>query len=147
MVVVALRPPSSPSAAKPVRRLATPLWSVRHVPQPVVDRGRHAEARHRAHRRRRRRHLLRGAGRTRRSGVGIGPGAADPRVDPEAPDLHGRTRGSRARLQVRDPCRRRDEVKNGAVDKLWLVGAGDPAIATPEAEAALNAARSPSASR
>lgn len=139
-IAFALQPPAEPAATRPSARLATPLWSARRLPQPIVD--------------------AVGAQRLRMQLDTTVPGTeacvtvADANgpvaaITPDAaripastlklltaaaalavlgPDFHYETRAVAAATP-----------RKGTVDRLWLVGAGDPGIATPEAIAALAA--------
>ena len=118
--------PASTSAG----RLATPMWSVRRVPQPVVD------AVGAQHLQRALDQSFGGAGSassSRPTATCSRPQRRHPahrRVDPEAARGGGDAGDAHARVHLRDEGRGAIGADNGSVDKVWLVGSGDPVLAT-----------------
>jgi D-alanyl-D-alanine carboxypeptidase/D-alanyl-D-alanine-endopeptidase (penicillin-binding protein 4) len=135
-LVLALRTPSTPAASDPSARLATPLWSARRTPVPIVDMiatGRlqadlnsRIEGRDACY-------LVEG-----QEGV-LGAAAPDTPLIPAStlkvltataaldvlgPDFRYETRAVAAEKPV-----------DGTISRLWLIGSGDPVITTPEAAA------------
>ena len=137
LVVLARRDPGPPDAGAAPARLATPLWSVRRVPQSLVD----------------------DVGRQRlQAGLDSSVAGLDACFDVHGPT--GRLAASpdralvpastqklltsAAALEVLGPDFRYETKavagrapEGGSVPRLWLVGAGDPGITTPEAAARL----------
>jgi len=129
----ALRSDDSPAAAGSRQRLATPLWSPRRVPQPVVD--------------------AVGAQRLQSQlDAEIGSGQACVVVNAGAGDVASRnaavplapastqklltsmaalsTLGADFKFETKAVAA--TEPQNGTVERLWLVGAGDPSLSTPD---------------
>ena len=136
-IVVATRPPGSPGAAAEPPALATPLWSARRVPQPLVD----------------------GVGRQRLQAAltaqatgdtcfavedATGTVAAAGAEQPLIPASTQKVLVALAALDRLGPDFRYETravapggVDDGTVERLYLVGSGDPVIATPEAIAVI----------
>jgi D-alanyl-D-alanine carboxypeptidase/D-alanyl-D-alanine-endopeptidase (penicillin-binding protein 4) len=139
-LVVSLRAPSTPGAPEPGARLATPLWSARRVPQPILD------------------HVALGRLQTELAArtasmdacylVVGGEGtlaAASPDTGLIPASTH-KLLTSAAALDVLGPEFRYETrvvapaaPADGTVERLWLIGGGDPVIVTPEKAAALEA--------
>ncbi len=130
---LAFRDTGSPAPASESRRLATPVWSPRRVPQPIVD----AVG---AQRLQSQIDAQAGAG---QACVVVNAGAGDvashnPAV-PMTPASTEKLVTSLAALSTLGPDFKYDtkavapsEPANGTVDRLWLVGAGDPSLSTPD---------------
>jgi D-alanyl-D-alanine carboxypeptidase/D-alanyl-D-alanine-endopeptidase (penicillin-binding protein 4) len=129
---LAFRDNGAPAAASETRRLATPLWSPRRVPQPIVD--------------------AVGAQRLQsqidaeaggQACVVVNAGAGDvashnPAV-PMTPASTEKLLTSLAVLSTLGPDFKYEtkavapsDPANGTVERLWLVGAGDPSLSTPD---------------
>jgi D-alanyl-D-alanine carboxypeptidase/D-alanyl-D-alanine-endopeptidase (penicillin-binding protein 4) len=140
LVVLALRGPAEPATGASSPRLATPLWSVRRVPQAVVG--------------------IVGVQRLQAgvdqavSGVNAcfdvqapsGRVAASAQDGPLIPASTQKLLTATAALDVLGPDFRYETKavapgppRNGSVARMWLVGSGDPGIATPEGAARLEA--------
>lgn len=139
-IVVGLQPPPDPVGAQLTARLATPLWSPRRVPQPLVDGigGQRLQAKLDA--------AVRGTEACVTVADANGPVATAGADAARIPASTLKLLTATAALALLGPDFRyeTDAVaaaapRNGTVDRLWLSGAGDPGIATPEAIAALAA--------
>jgi D-alanyl-D-alanine carboxypeptidase/D-alanyl-D-alanine-endopeptidase (penicillin-binding protein 4) len=129
----ALRSDDSPAATTNRPRLATPLWSPRRVPQSIVDAvgAQHLQSQ------------LEAEVGTGQACVVVNAGAADvashtPTV-PMTPASTQKLLTSLAALSTMGPDFKYEtkavaasEPANGTVERLWLVGAGDPSLSTPE---------------
>lgn len=133
-LVVSLRAPSTPGTPDPGPRLATPLWSARRAPQPIIDTvalGRLQSD------------LSTGAAGTDHCFVVVGKEGVLAAAEPDTPRIPASTlkvltaaaaldaMGPDFRYETRVVAGSRPE--NGTVNRLWLVGSGDPVITTPEA--------------
>lgn len=136
-IVIALRGPGAPDAAATGPRLATPLWSPRRISQPVVDGV--GQLRLQAA-------LTQAAAGTDtcfavdRDGEPIAGAATD---RPLVPASTQKLLVATAALARMGPDFRYETkavaaggVEGGTVERLYLVGSGDPIIGTPEAIAA-----------
>jgi D-alanyl-D-alanine carboxypeptidase/D-alanyl-D-alanine-endopeptidase (penicillin-binding protein 4) len=135
---LALQPDDVPAARRAAPRLMTPLWSPRRVPQPLVD--------------------AVGAQRLQSQlGAELGPGQACVVVDDGAGTLAARnpdlalapasteklltavgvltTLGPAFRYETRALAP--TAPNGGTVERLWIVGSGDPGLSTPEFQAFL----------
>jgi D-alanyl-D-alanine carboxypeptidase/D-alanyl-D-alanine-endopeptidase (penicillin-binding protein 4) len=125
-------------AATPSSRLATPLWSPRRVPQPIVDAvgAQHLQAR------------LDGQIGGNQSCIAVATGAGTIAAsNPNAAMAPGSTEKIATALAALSTLGSdfKYETKvvapaapaNGSVQRLWLVGSGDPGLATPEFQALL----------
>jgi D-alanyl-D-alanine carboxypeptidase/D-alanyl-D-alanine-endopeptidase (penicillin-binding protein 4) len=139
-LVVSLRAPSTPGAPEPGPRLATALWSARRAPQPILD--------HVALGRLQSELATRAAGTDACYVVAGGEGtlAAAAPDTPLVPASTQKLLTSTAALDVLGPEFRYEtrvlapaQPANGTVERLWLVGGGDPVIVTPEKAARLEA--------
>lgn len=132
-VYFALRTGSTPAAAAGRPRLATPLWSPRRVPQPVVD-------------------AVGGQRLQSQLDAEIGAGQACVVVNAGDGDVASRnaavpmtpastqklltslaalsTLGADFKYETKAVAASAPE--NGTVERLWLVGAGDPSLSTPD---------------
>jgi serine-type D-Ala-D-Ala carboxypeptidase/endopeptidase (penicillin-binding protein 4) len=133
---LALRDDEAPAAAADAPRLATPLWSPRRVPQPLVD----AVG---AQRLQSRLDAELGSSQTC---VIVNDGAGDVAFkDPNAAMAPASTEKLLTAIAALSTMGAdfRYETKavapaapaNGTVERLWLVGSGDPGLATPEYQA------------
>jgi serine-type D-Ala-D-Ala carboxypeptidase/endopeptidase (penicillin-binding protein 4) len=130
---LALRDDDAPAAATNAKRLGTPLWSPRRVPQPIVD----AVG---AQRLQSRLDAVLGGG---QSCVVVHAGSGD--VASHTPNLAlapastEKLLTSLAAMSALGSEFKYDttvvapsDPANGTVDRLWLVGAGDPSLSTPD---------------
>ena len=130
---LALRDDDAPAATTNAKRLATPLWSPRRVPQPIVD----AVG---AQRLQSRLDAELGGG---QSCVVVHAGSGD--VASHTPNLalapastEKLLTGLAAMSALGSDFKYETKVvapsdpANGTVDRLWLVGAGDPSLSTPD---------------
>ncbi|HEX3669590.1 MAG TPA: D-alanyl-D-alanine carboxypeptidase, partial [Acidimicrobiia bacterium] len=130
---LALRGDEAPATTTNAKRLATPLWSPRRVPQPIVD----AVG---AQRLQSRLDAELGAG---QSCVVVHAGSGD--VASHTPNLalapastEKLLTGLAAMSALGSEFKYETKVvapsdpANGTVDRLWLVGAGDPSLSTPD---------------
>jgi D-alanyl-D-alanine carboxypeptidase/D-alanyl-D-alanine-endopeptidase (penicillin-binding protein 4) len=130
---LALRSDDAPAATTNATRLATPLWSPRRVPQPIVD----AVG---AQRLQSRLDAELGAG---QSCVVVHAGSGD--IASHTPNLalapastEKLLTGLAAMSALGSEFKYETKVvapsdpANGTVDRLWLVGAGDPSLSTPD---------------
>jgi serine-type D-Ala-D-Ala carboxypeptidase/endopeptidase (penicillin-binding protein 4) len=133
-IFIGLQGPGSPAEAEAAPHLATPVWSVRRVPQAVVE----------------------AAGRVRLQSalddtiqgtescyVVTGPDGLVVAADAETPRIPASTQkiltataaldvmGADFRYETKVVAEKKPD--NGSVEKVWLVGSGDPMITTPEA--------------
>jgi D-alanyl-D-alanine carboxypeptidase/D-alanyl-D-alanine-endopeptidase (penicillin-binding protein 4) len=137
-VVVARRAPGEPAAAAPTPHLGTPLWSARRVAQPVVDAV--GQARLTAA-------LAAAAAGTSAcyavddAAGGVVTAAADQPLIPASTQKLLTATAALARLgpdfRYETRASAPTKVQGGTLDRLFLVGAGDPLITTPEAAAVL----------
>ena len=141
LVVFALQGPNGPAATAPAQKLATPLWSTRRVPQTIV----YDVATQR---------LQAGLDQDAAgldacfvvaapSGLVAASQADTPRIPASTQKLFTATAaldelGPEFRYETKAVAA--SAPKNGEVQHLWLVGSGDPGIATAEAAARLAAA-------
>ncbi len=125
-------------AATPSSRLATPLWSPRRIPQPLVDAvgSQHLQAR------------LDGEMGSNQSCIAVTTGAgviaarnSDAAMAPASTE---KVATALAALSTLGPDFKYETKAvapaapaNGSVQRLWLVGSGDPGLATPEFQAHL----------
>ncbi len=130
---LALRSDDAPAAGAQKPRLATPLWSPRRVPQPIVD----AVG---AQRLQSRLDAELGGG---QSCVVVNAGSGDVAShNPNlavAPASTEKLLTSLATMSALGPDFKYEtkvvapsDPANGSVDRLWLVGAGDPSLSTPD---------------
>lgn len=135
-VYLAFRDDQAPSATTNGSRLATPLWSPRRVPQPIVD----AVGAQRLQSR------LDGELGATQSCIVVDDGAGSVASrDPAtalAPASTEKLLTATAALSTMGADFRYETKAvaptapaNGTVERLWLVGAGDPGLATPEYQA------------
>ena len=130
---VALRGDGAPAATTNATRLATPLWSPRRVPQPIVD----AVGAQRLQSR------LDAEIGTGQSCVVVHAGSGD--IASHTPNLalapastEKLLTGLAAMSALGSEFKYDTKVvapsdpANGTVDRLWLVGAGDPSLSTPD---------------
>ena len=132
-VYLAFRDDATPTAAGQTRRLATPLWSPRRVPQPIVD----------AVGAQRLQSQIDGEIGAGQACAVVNAGAGDvashnPTV-PMTPASTQKLLTSLAVLSTMGPDFKYEtkavaasEPGNGTVERLWLVGAGDPLLSTPD---------------
>lgn len=133
-IVVGLQGPASPAEPAPAPHLATPVWSARRVPGPIVaivgtERLRSA--------------LKVGAAGTDSCYLVSGPSGLIVGSAPDTPRIPASTLKlltATAALDVMGPDFKYEtravavaKPVNGTLDRIWLVGAGDPMITTPEA--------------
>jgi D-alanyl-D-alanine carboxypeptidase/D-alanyl-D-alanine-endopeptidase (penicillin-binding protein 4) len=133
-IVVGLQGPASPAEPEPSPRLATPVWSARRVPGPVLaivgtERLRNA--------------LDGGAEGTDSCYVVSGPNGLIVESAPDTPRVPASTLKlltATAALDVMGPDFKYEthvvaaaKPRDGTLERAWLVGAGDPMITTPEA--------------
>lgn len=136
-VFLALRDDAAPAAASETPRLATPLWSPRRVPQPIVDAvgAQRLQSRLDAE--------LAGGN---QSCIIVHEGAGDVvSRDPAAPLAPASTEKlltATAALTTMGADFKYDTKavapaapSSGTVERMWLVGSGDPGLATPEYQA------------
>ncbi len=139
-IVVALRAPGAAATRPPTKSLATPLWSVRRVPRTVADA---------AEDQRLQRTLSSRIGNQAAcftvhdvTGALAEAGGTDARIPASTLKLATATAavehlGNDARFTT--TAATASPVRDGTVDRLYLVGGGDPVLATPERIAALAA--------
>lgn len=134
LVVLGLQQPDAAPAARTAATLGTPLWSLRRLPQPVVDA---VGAQH-----------LQTALAGRTDGLQscttvrddtTGTGVTDSGTAPQAPGSTMKLLTSTAAVAALGPdfhfttqAVAPDGVRDGTVARLYLVGGGDPLLATPE---------------
>lgn len=130
---LALRSDNAPGASRRTPRLATPLWSPRRVPEPIVD-------------------AVGGQRLQSQLDAELGPGQSCVVVHAGSGDVasHNPTLAlapasteklltALAAMSALGPDFKYEtravaasEPANGTVDRLWLVGAGDPSLSTPD---------------
>ncbi len=137
-IVLGLQGPAGPAGAAPGPHLATPVWSARRVPQPILEAVGTMRLQSDLD------STIRG---TESCYVVSGPDGLVVTSNPDTPRipastlklltataaLDGMGKDFRYETEVVAP----DKPKDGQLDHLWLVGAGDPMLTTPEAAAKL----------
>jgi D-alanyl-D-alanine carboxypeptidase/D-alanyl-D-alanine-endopeptidase (penicillin-binding protein 4) len=130
---LAFRDDAAPTAAGEARRLATPLWSPRRVPQPIVD----------AVGAQRLQSQLDAEAGTGQTCVVVNAGSGDLAThNPTLAVTPASTQKLLTSLAVvsglgpdfkyETKAVAASEPSNGTVERLWLVGAGDPLLSTPD---------------
>jgi serine-type D-Ala-D-Ala carboxypeptidase/endopeptidase (penicillin-binding protein 4) len=134
-----LRNADAPAASADAPRLATPLWSPRRVPQPIVDAvgAQHLQERVDSEL---------GDQSCVVVSDGAGPIASHNPALAVAPASTAKLLTAFAALSTLGPDFRYETTAaapaapvNGTVDRLWLVGSGDPVLSTPEYPAMVEA--------
>lgn len=139
-IVVGLQGPAAPAEPEAGPHLATPVWSARRVPGPLLAT---------VGVNRLQTDLAGAAEGTDSCFVVVGPEGLVVESDPDTPRIPASTLKiltAAAALDVMGPNFRYEtravaamKPQDGELERLWLVGAGDPMIATPEAAEALAA--------
>ncbi|HKA92714.1 MAG TPA: D-alanyl-D-alanine carboxypeptidase, partial [Acidimicrobiia bacterium] len=133
---LALRDDAGPAAAAETTRLATPLWSPRRLPQPIVDAvgAQRLQARLDAEIGANQSCIIvddgAGAVASRDPGAALAPASTEKLLTATAALS---TMGADFKYETNAVAPA--APANGTVERLWLVGSGDPGLATPEYQA------------